>query len=68
MRRASIGSIRTTVSAAADTQYESNQALARREEELDGYAADGYTLVSTISITAADRAIIVDTLQRITEG
>ncbi|WP_293785188.1 hypothetical protein [Microbacterium aurum] len=67
MSRISFGYVRTTVSTAADTEYESNRALARRKEDLDDYAVAGYTLLSTISITAEGRATIVDTLQRITE-
>lgn len=67
MSRISFGYVRTTVSTAAGTEYESNRALARRKEDLDDYAVAGYTLLSTISITAEDRATIVDTLQRITE-
>ncbi|WP_242086193.1 hypothetical protein [Microbacterium lacticum] len=68
MDRISFGYIRTTVSTTADTEHESNRALDRRKEDLDDYAAAGYTLLSTISITADDRATIVDTLQRVTEG
>lgn len=67
MSRISFGYVRTTVSTEADSEYESNRALARRKEELDDYAASGYTLLSSISIAAADRATIVDTLQRVTE-
>jgi len=55
MSRISFGYVRTTVSTAADTEYESNRALARRKEDLDDYAVAGYTLLSTISITAEGR-------------
>ena len=45
MSRISFGYVRTTVSTAADTEYESNRALARRKEDLDDYAVAGYTLL-----------------------
>lgn len=67
MSKAFFGYIRTALSTEADTEFQTNQALARRQEEMDDYGRSGYVLTSTISVQAVDRVTIVDTMQRIVE-
>lgn len=67
MSKAFFGCIRTSLSTEAGTEFQTNQALARRQEELEDYGSFGYVLTSTISVPALDRVTIVDTLQRIVE-
>lgn len=67
MSKAFFGCIRTALSTEADTEFQTNQALARRQAELEDYGRSGYVLTSTISIPAVDRVTIVDTMQRVVE-
>lgn len=67
MSKAFFGCIRTALSTEADTEFQTNQALSRRQEELEDYGRSGYVLTSTISVPAVDRITIVDTMQRIVE-
>ena len=48
MSKAFFGCIRTALSTEADTEFQTNQALARRQEELDDYGRRRYVLSRTI--------------------
>ena len=52
----------------AEGEIASNRARQQREEELNAYGAQGYTLLSTVTIPTYDGLRILDTLAHTAEG
>lgn len=52
----------------AEGEIASNRARQQREEDLNAYGAQGYALLSTVTIPLYDGVRIVDTLARTDEG